>query len=31
MGINSNTYNTFADDIAAHKVAIQIERNLMGL
>jgi hypothetical protein len=31
MGINSNTYNTFSDDIAAHKVAIQIERNLMGL
>ena len=31
MGINSNTYNTFSDDIEAHKVAIQIERNLMGL
>ena len=31
MGINSNTYITFSDDIAAHKVAIQIERNLMGL
>jgi len=31
MGINSNTYNTFVDDIAAHRVAIQIERNLMGI
>ena len=31
MGINSNTYNTFIDDIAARQEAILIRRNLMGM
>ena len=31
MAINSNTYNTFIDDIAARQEAILIRRNLMGL
>tara|TARA_R110002012_G_scaffold119266_2_gene268269 strand:+ start:2350 stop:2835 length:486 start_codon:yes stop_codon:yes gene_type:complete len=31
MGINSNTYNTFADDMAARQEAILIRRNLMGM
>tara|TARA_R110000824_G_scaffold40986_7_gene122430 strand:+ start:15690 stop:16148 length:459 start_codon:yes stop_codon:yes gene_type:complete len=31
MGINTNTYNTFVDDMAARQEAILIRRNLMGL
>ena len=31
MGLNTNQYNTFSDDMMAQKVAMKIERNLMGL